>query len=162
MLVAYFLRLSKEWHSIPAGMEWSFHSCRNGVVIPFLQEWSGHSIPAGMKCSFHSCRNGMTPFHSSRNGVVIPFLKDWNDHSIPLRLKWLIFILVRTKCIIYYRNFCQNPNLTTTQPKPNLNLVGFDTIITLHHPTHPTGTLSLPQGMDLDVWNLLCSITHQY
>ena len=34
----------------------------------------------------------------------------------------------------------QNPNLTTTQPQPNLNLVGFDTIITLHHPppTHPT------------------------
>ena len=29
---------------------------------------------------------------------------------------------------------CQNPNLTTTQP--NLNLVGFDTIITLHPPTH--------------------------
>ena len=28
----------------------------------------------------------------------------------------------------------QNPNLTTTQPKPNLNLVGFDMIITLHHP----------------------------
>ena len=34
---------------------------------------------------------------------------------------------------------CQNPNLTTTQPQPNLYLVGFDTIITLHtpHPTHP-------------------------
>ena len=31
-------------------------------------------------------------------------------------------------------NCCQNPNLTITQPKPNLKLVGFDTIITLHHP----------------------------
>ena len=32
--------------------------------------------------------------------------------------------------------FCQNPNLTTTQPQPNLNLVGFDMIITLHTPHH--------------------------
>ena len=32
--------------------------------------------------------------------------------------------------------FCQNPNLTATQP--NLNLVGFDTIIAVHTtpPTH--------------------------
>ena len=54
---------------------------------------------------------------------------------------------------IYCEDNCQNPNLTTSQPKPNLNLVGFDTIITLHHPTtHPTtGTLSLPQGMVLEV-----------
>ena len=29
---------------------------------------------------------------------------------------------------------CQTPTLTTTQP--NLNLVGFNTIITLHPPTH--------------------------
>ena len=34
--------------------------------------------------------------------------------------------------------YCQNPNLTTTQPKPNLNLVGFDKIITLHTPHHHT------------------------
>ena len=35
--------------------------------------------------------------------------------------------------------YCQNPNLTTTQPQPNLNLVGFDMIITLHthHHHHP-------------------------
>ena len=32
---------------------------------------------------------------------------------------------------------CQNPNLTTTQPQPNLNLVGFDMIITSHTPNHP-------------------------
>ena len=39
----------------------------------------------------------------------------------------------------YQPEYCQNPNLTTTQPQPNLNLVGFDTIITLHHPPpHPT------------------------
>ena len=25
----YFFRLGVEWHSIPAGMEWSFHSGRN-------------------------------------------------------------------------------------------------------------------------------------
>ena len=31
---------------------------------------------------------------------------------------------------------CQNPNLTTTQPQPKLNLVGFDTMITLHKPHH--------------------------
>ena len=39
---------------------------------------------------------------------------------------------------------CQNPNLTSTQP--NLNLVGFDTIIAVHttHPTPPPpGTLLL-------------------
>ena len=35
---AYFFRLGVEWHSIPAGMKWPIHSCRNGVVIPFRQE----------------------------------------------------------------------------------------------------------------------------
>ena len=34
--------------------------------------------------------------------------------------------------------YCQNPNLTTTQPQHNLNLVGFDTNITFH--THPPPT----------------------
>ena len=40
--------------------------------------------------------------------------------------------------------YCQNPNLTTTQPKPNLNLVGFDMIIIAVYttPPHP-GTLLL-------------------
>ena len=65
----------------------TFHSCRNEMFIPFLQEWNGvipflqewsvHSIPAGMECSFHSCRNGMTPFHSCRNGMSIPFQPEW-------------------------------------------------------------------------------------
>ena len=50
--------------------------------------------------------------------------------------------------------YCQNPNLTTTQPQPNLNLVGFDTIITLHPPTPPhptTQTLLLPEIMILGI-----------
>ena len=42
----------------------------------------------------------------------------------------LLVVVVRGCC-----QYCQNPNLTTTQPQPNLNLVGFDMIITLHHPT---------------------------
>ena len=44
-------------HSIPAGMEWPFHSCRNGVLIATCRN--------GIK-SFHSCRTGMTSFHSSQ------------------------------------------------------------------------------------------------
>ena len=50
--------------------------------------------------------------------------------------------------------YCQNPNLTTTQTQPKLNLVGFDTIITLHPPLpHPTttGTLLLPKIIILGV-----------
>ena len=31
---------------------------------------------------------------------------------------------------------CQKPNLGTTKPQHNLNLVGFDPIITLHTPHH--------------------------
>ena len=39
-----------EWsHSIPAGKEWSFHSCWNGIIT-FPLEWHGHSISAGMEC----------------------------------------------------------------------------------------------------------------
>jgi hypothetical protein len=66
--VAYFLWACMEWHSIPAGMEWSF-----------LLEWNG---------SFHSSRNGMAVIHSSRNGMShfspagmewpCSFLQDWN------------------------------------------------------------------------------------
>ena len=47
--------------------------------------------------------------------------------------------------------YCQNPNLTTTQLQPNLNLVGFDTIITLHTPHPTTGTLILPERTVLEV-----------
>ena len=43
-------------------------------------------------------------------------------------------IVAFTTQLLFFKN-CQNPNLTTTQPQPNLNLVGFDTIITFH--THP-------------------------
>ena len=47
-----------------------------GRFIYFIQmqmEWSP-SIPIGMEWSFHSYRNGMESFHSCRNEVVIPFL----------------------------------------------------------------------------------------
>ena len=52
----------------------------------------------------------------------------------------------------------QNPNLTTTQPQPNLNLVGFDMIITLH--TTPPELL-LPEWMILGVWNFAGNLTKQ-
>ena len=61
----------------------TLHSCRNGVVIPFLQEWCGHSIPAGMELSFHSCRNGVVIPFLQEWDESIPFLQEWNDHSIP-------------------------------------------------------------------------------
>ena len=41
------------FNTIPAGIEWTFHSCWNALSIPFLQGWNFHSIPAGMKY-FHS------------------------------------------------------------------------------------------------------------
>ena len=44
VLGAYFFRLGVEWPSIPAGMEWSFHSGRNGE-----QERNKDSIPGGRK-----------------------------------------------------------------------------------------------------------------
>ena len=61
----------------------TLQSCRNGMLIPFLQEWNGlipflqewsvHSILAGMECSFYSGRNGMLLYHFCRNGM-----KDWS------------------------------------------------------------------------------------
>ena len=43
----------------------------------------------------------------------------------------------RSNSKTYFINqFCQNPNLTTTQP--NLNLVGFDMIIAFHTTTPPS------------------------
>jgi hypothetical protein len=51
----------------------AFHSFRNEMANPFLQELSGHSILAGMEYSFHSHRNEIVPFHSCRNGMLIPF-----------------------------------------------------------------------------------------
>ena len=64
------------------GMEWSFqsgqngmtsfHSSRNGELIPFWLEWNGHSIPAGMEWS-HSIPSGMEwALHSGRNGHSNP------------------------------------------------------------------------------------------
>ena len=92
-LSGYFFPAKWSGHCIPAGMGWSIHACRNGVVIPFPQEWNGvipfllewngvipflqewndHFIPAGMEWPLHSCRNGMTT----------PFLQEWNEQSIP-------------------------------------------------------------------------------
>ena len=60
-LEAYFFGLLEKWHSIPAGMEWSFHSGRNE--------------------GFHSDRNGMVAFHSGQNGMAIPFYSEWNSHA---------------------------------------------------------------------------------
>ena len=57
--VAYFLWACMEWHSIPAGMECSFHL-----------EWNG---------PFHSSRNGVAVVHSARNRMGIPFLQEWNE-----------------------------------------------------------------------------------
>ena len=65
VLAAYFLRLGLEWHSIPVGMEWLFHSSWN-VIIPLQQEWNDHSIPVRMEWE-----------HS------IPAVMEW-VHSIPV------------------------------------------------------------------------------
>ena len=71
----------------------------------------------------------------------------------------------KTNLTLTWLGFCQNPNLTTTQPQPNLNLVGFETIITLHtpyhHPPTTTGALLLPEIMILGVWNFVGDITKQ-
>ena len=51
---------------------------------------------------------------------------------------------------------------TPTQPQLNLNLVGFDMIITLHQPPpHPptAGTLPLPEIMILGVCNYVGNLT---
>ena len=62
----------------------TLHSCRNGMVIPFLLEWNG---------SFHSCRNGVTPFESSQNGMTTPLLQEWHGHSILAGMEWVIPLL---------------------------------------------------------------------
>ena len=83
---------------------------------------------------------------------VDQFLKKFTEHPVK---KYSFFLLVslhigfmlcdsqmckiswtKTNLTLTWLGFCQNPNLTTTQPQPNLNLVGFETIITLHTPTH--------------------------
>ena len=50
---------------------------------PFLQEWSGQSILDGMEWSFHSRRNGVfIPFLQEGNDCI-PFQPEWDEHSIP-------------------------------------------------------------------------------
>ena len=85
---------------MPFWLEW------NGV-IPFLQEWSGHSILAGMEFSFHYCRNGMTPFHSSRNEMNAPFQTERTEQSIPGRMKWKFYagqnqMLIPTQSVLSF------------------------------------------------------------
>ena len=81
-LSGYFFPAKWSGHCIPAGIGWSLHACRNGVVISFPQEWNGvisflqewndHLIPAGMECPLHSCRNGMSnPFLQERSFIPL-------------------------------------------------------------------------------------------
>ena len=62
-LSGYFFPAKWSGHCIPAGIGWSLHACRNGVVISFPQEWNG----------------------------VIPFLQEWNDHFIPAGMDGVSF-----------------------------------------------------------------------
>ena len=77
-------------------------------------------------------------------------------NSYPAQFGNIKLVEVEMPEIWISNRYCQNPNLTTNQPQPNLNLVGFDTIITLHtpHPPPPTtttGTLLLQEIMILGV-----------
>ena len=72
-----------KWLFLSSQMEWSLYSCRNWVVTPCLQEWSGHFISAGMEWSYSIPAGMEWPLHSCRNGMTTPFLQEWNDHSIP-------------------------------------------------------------------------------
>ena len=56
------------------------------------------------------------------------------EHNKVLAKRPITTIQIQDDC------YCQNPNLTTTQPQPNLNLVGFDTIITFHTTPQPPTT----------------------
>ena len=62
---------------------------------------------------------------------VLAFLLWWD-------MSWLDGARLTDTHYTRYINSCQNPNLTTSQPQPNLNLLGFDTIIPLHTPHPPT------------------------
>ena len=120
---AYFLRLSKEWHSIPAGLEcpfrpewrahsilagmewlhsipagveWPFHSNKNGMTSPF---WKGHSIPIRMEWALQSGRNGMKSFHSGQIGMTIPFRLDWHWY-FQFRLNPSASFFFRTPCAL--------------------------------------------------------------
>ena len=58
--------------------------------------------------------------------------------------------------------YCQNPNLTTTQPQPNLNLVGFDMIIAVHTTTTPPPVTLLPWKGASDQTLMLHKQQHQH
>ena len=71
----------------PFQLEWN-------EVIPFCLDWNGHSIPAGMESSFHSGWNGMAISFQPEWNDSIPFRPEWNELSIPagmdipIRLEW--------------------------------------------------------------------------
>ena len=68
IIFLYFIRLDLERHSIPAGMEWPFHSSWN-AMIPLQQDWNDHSIPAEMEWCilFQSSNSGQWVFSSWAN-----------------------------------------------------------------------------------------------
>ena len=61
----------------------AFHSGRNGMTIPFWQEWQ---LP------FQQEWNGCTPFRPEWNGHPIPARMEW-VHFIPAGMEWVHFIL---------------------------------------------------------------------
>ena len=84
-----------EWdgHSIPTGIECN-HSIPVGMEPLILEgmEWSFHSGRNGMTISFwHS---GQFPFQREWNGCT-PFRPEWNGHPIPAGMEWVHFILVQ-------------------------------------------------------------------
>jgi hypothetical protein len=90
-------------HSIPAGMEYPFHSCQNEQQ-PFHSCWNeiNQSIPKGMTIQFRLEWNAIPckPIRNMHGGGAgghisyghawngIPFLPEWNGHSF--RMEWSI------------------------------------------------------------------------
>ena len=111
----YFFRLGVEWHSIPAwitlGIK-SFHSCRNGVLIPFLQklndpipfqpEWNEHSIPTGMDWTLHSWKNEMIIPYWPELNLYSAFSQTWPYHSSSPSLFWEFNISCSTGLLHWY------------------------------------------------------------
>ena len=110
---AYFFRL---WVIISAEMEWSFHSgwnemesfhsCRNGVVIPFCPEWSVHSIPAGMERLHFIPARMEWAFHSGWKEMATQFQSWWNWVKISYQQDIFTFYLMPFNT--YFTEMC-NP-----------------------------------------------------
>ena len=85
------------------GMERSFHSSWNGIVIPFRLEWKAHSIPIGIEWS-HSILPGMEwSFHSSWIGMTIPFHWDWNYNNIALKDEFYLSISTKLWFVVSFK-----------------------------------------------------------